>query len=81
MQTTNGRPSGELDDADLERELTHLHETRHETFMNGSDDAFKAHTERMLELEAEYAKRFPDRTTPSPLRTREGSREMDGRGA
>ena len=75
-----GKPATELDDADLERELTHLHETRHETFMNGSEDAFQAHTDRMLELEAEYAGRFPDRTTPEALRTREGSREMDGRG-
>ena len=77
---TTGKPATELDDADLERELTHLHETRHETFMNGSEDAFQAHTDRMLELEAEYASRFPDRTTPEALRTREGSREMDGRG-
>ena len=81
MQTTTGVPATELDDADLERELTHLHETRHETFMNGSDDALQAHTERMLELEGEYVRRFPDRTSADPLRTREGSREMDGRGA
>ncbi len=75
-----GKPATELDDADLEREVTHLHETRHETFMNGSEDAFQAHTDRMLELEAEYANRFPDRTTPDELRTRAGSRELDGRG-
>lgn len=81
MQTTTGVPASELDDADLERELTHLHETRHETFMNGSGDALTAHTERMLELEGEYGRRFPDRTAADPLRTREGSREMDGRGA
>ncbi len=81
MATTTGVPATELDDADLERELTHLHETRHETFMNGSEDALQAHTERMLELEGEYTRRFPDRTAADPLRTREGSREVDGRGA
>ena len=81
METTTGVPATDLDDADLERELTHLHETRHETFMNGSEDAFQAHTDRMLELESEYAGRFPDRTSAEPMRTREGSREMDGRGA
>jgi len=81
MTTSTRRPGTELDDADLERELEHLHETRHDTFMKGSADAFQAHTDRMLELESEYADRFPDRTTPDPLRTRDGSREQDGRGA
>ena len=38
------------------------------------------HTERMLALEEEYARRFPDRTRPDALRTREGSRKADGRG-
>lgn len=81
MATTATRvTAGELDDSTLERELEHLHETRHETFMNGSADALEAHTERMLELEQEYARRFPQRTAPDALRTREGSRELDGRG-
>lgn len=79
--TTRGVPAQELEDSALERELEHLHETRHETFLNGSGDALEAHTERMLELEQEYARRFPQRTSPDALRTREGSREMDGRGA
>lgn len=79
--TARGVPSAELDDADLEREVTHLHETRHQTFLNGSADALKAHTERMLELEAEYARRFPASTQPDPLRVRDTSRELDGRGA
>jgi hypothetical protein len=78
--TTQGIPAQELDDSALERELEHLHETRHHTFLNGSGDALEAHTERMLELEQEYARRFPERTAPDPLRTREGSRELDGRG-
>jgi len=79
-RTQEGIPARELDDSTLERELEHLHETRHETFLNGSADALEEHTERMLALEEEYARRFPDRTRPSMLRTREGSREMDGRG-
>lgn len=81
MQTETGVRAGELSDEDLERELGHLHETRHETFLNGSDDALQAHTERMLELEGEYRRRFPQKTEPDQLRTREGSREADGRGA
>lgn len=79
-RTQEGIAASELDDSTLERELEHLHETRHETFLNGSSDALQAHTERMLELEAEYARRFPERTQPDQLRTREGSREVDGRG-
>jgi len=78
--TATGMPASELEDSTLERELEHLHETRHETFMNGSADALEVHTERMLELEQEYARRFPQRTSPDQLRTREGSREADGRG-
>jgi hypothetical protein len=79
--THRGRPAGDLGDDDLTREVNRLHETRHETFLNGSADALKAHTERMLELEAEYARRFPDRTQPDPLRVRNTSRQMDGRDA
>lgn len=80
MATTTGVRASELEDSALERELEHLHETRHETFMNGSADALEQHTERMLELEQEYARRFPQRTAPDQLRTREGSRQADGRG-
>ena len=78
-KTEHGIPAHELDDSTLERELEHLHETRHETFLNGTADALQVHTERMLELEQEYARRFPGGTQPEPLRTREGSRAMDGR--
>lgn len=79
-RTQEGIPARELDDSALERELEHLHETRHETFLNGSADALEEHTERMLALEEEYARRFPDRTQPDMMRTREGSRRADGRG-
>ena len=73
-----GIPPSDLADDDLEREVTHLHETRHETFLNGSEDALQAHTERMLALEAEYLRRFPDRAAPDPMRVRATRREMSG---
>jgi hypothetical protein len=69
----------ELDDQTLERELRQLYATREETFFNGSRDALLNHTERMLQLEQEYANRFPDRTRPDALRTRRGSRTQAGR--
>jgi hypothetical protein len=74
----SGLAPGELDDQSLERELRHLYTTREETFFNGSDHALDHHTERMLQLENEYRKRFPDRTRAEPLRTREGSRARAG---
>jgi hypothetical protein len=73
-----GVPASELSDEDLERELTHLHETRHDTFMAGSTEALKHHTDRMLELEAAYAERFPDRIAPDPLRLRDTNRQAAG---
>ena len=75
---TMGIPPAELDDDDLERELRHMHETRHETFMNGSADALRHHTERMFALEEEYARRFPDRIAPDAHRLRSTSREFSG---
>jgi Family of unknown function (DUF6158) len=68
----------DLDDAALERELRHLYETRSDTFFHGSRQALLNHTERMLELEREYASRFPERTTPHELRTRKGPRARAG---
>lgn len=70
-----------LDDAALERELRYLYSTREETFFRGSRQALLNHTERMLQLEREYANRFPARTKADPLRTRRGSRERAGRPA
>jgi hypothetical protein len=67
-----------LSDDVLARELATLHATRHETFLEGSDDALAAHTKRMLLLEGEYLRRFPDRNAPHPLRTRAGSRAAAG---
>jgi hypothetical protein len=65
-----GIPPSQLSDDDLERELTHLHETRHETFLHGTEDALETHTKRMLEMEAEYLRRFPERVQPDPRRVR-----------
>ena len=52
----------QLEDAELERELRQLYATREETFFHGSRQALLNHTERMLQLEREYAHRFPERT-------------------
>ena len=72
-----GVPPEQLSDEDLERELQHLHETRHDTFLHGSEDALKAHTARTTELESEYLRRNPDRVIDA-RRTRHGSREQAG---
>lgn len=71
-----GIPAAELSDADLERELAHAHahEKRHDTFLHGSDDALRAHTERTGELEAEFVRRHPQRQVDL-RRTREGRRD------
>src|SRR6478735_7940880 len=68
-----GVPASELSEQDLLRELAHLHETRHETFLHGSDDALGTHYRRTLELEAEYVRRHPGRDI-DPDRLREGAR-------
>ncbi|MCM3887109.1 DUF6158 family protein [Frankia sp. R82] len=73
-----GIPAPALTDDDLTRELRHLHRTRHDAFLTGSEDAFETHTARMLELEQEYLRRFPDAASPDPLRTRAGRRRAAG---
>ncbi len=72
-----GVPAENLSDEALERELKHLHETRNDTFLHGSDDALEFHTRRTLELEQDYLRRNPDRV-PDARRTRTGSRELSG---
>lgn len=67
----------DLTDEALERELYHLHETRHDTFLHGSEDALAFHTARMQELEQEYLRRNPDRVIDA-RRTRIGNRELAG---
>jgi Family of unknown function (DUF6158) len=73
-----GVPPDEVSDSDLHRELAHLHETRHETVLHGTEDALEVHTKRMLALEQEFLRRFPLESAPDPLRTRAGSREQAG---
>ena len=72
-----GVAASELTDEALERELAHLHETRHDTFLHGSEDALSFHTRRTGELEQEYLRRTPDRVIDA-RRTRIGSRELSG---
>jgi uncharacterized protein DUF6158 len=74
----HGVAPADLDDDDLRREVAHLHETRHDTLLGGSEDALQAHTHRMLALEEEFLRRFPAEGAPDPLRTRAGSREAAG---
>jgi hypothetical protein len=68
-----GVPPSELSEVDLRRELQHVHETRNETFLHGSQDALDSHTRRTAELEAEYLRRFPEREV-DPERLRSGAR-------
>ena len=56
-----GVPADQLTDESLERELEHLHQTRHDTFLHGSEDALALHTTRTTELEQDYLRRNPDR--------------------
>ena len=75
--STEGIAAGSLADDDLDRELEHLHETRHEVFLHGSAHALLRHTERTAELEAEYLRRNPAREV-DPQRLRAGARMRDG---
>lgn len=75
---SHGIAPQDLDDEDLRREVAHLHETRHDTLLGGSESALAAHTERMLTLEREFLRRFPEDSAPDPRRTRAGSRKSAG---
>ncbi len=72
-----GVPAEQLSDEALERELKHLHETRHDTFLHGSEDALHFHSARTHQLEQDYLRRNPDRVIDA-RRTRHGSRELSG---
>ena len=78
---SHGISPHELADDDLRRELAHLHETRHDTVLGGSESALRTHTERMLGLEEELLRRFPHDGAPDPMRTRAGSRDAAGQAA
>jgi hypothetical protein len=57
-----GRPAAELSDEELETQGKQLHDSRNWVFLHGSAAQFETHTQRMLELEQEYLRRFPKRT-------------------
>ncbi|MEV7449440.1 DUF6158 family protein [Streptomyces nigra] len=75
--TMTGVDPGRLDDQQLMKELETIHRTRHDTLLYGSNDALRAHNERMAQLEGEYLRRNPGRLVAAG-RTREGARERDG---
>ncbi|MEU2711849.1 DUF6158 family protein [Streptomyces sp. NPDC007205] len=72
--TMTGVDASRLDDQQLMKELETIHRTRHDTLLYGSNDALRAHNERMAQLEGEYLRRNPRRLV-SAGRTREGARE------
>lgn len=57
----HGIPGTELSDEDLERELAHAHEKRHDIFLTGTADQLHNHSTRTHELEQAYLERFADR--------------------
>jgi hypothetical protein len=72
--TDHGIEPGDLSDDGLTREMTHLHDTRHDAVLSAPEDALETHTTRMLALEGEFIRRFPDRSAIGAMRTRAGSR-------
>ena len=69
-----GVAAAELEDDDLRTELHSIYRTREDTFLNGSQQSLEEHTERMMELEQEFLRRFPRETEPAARRTRSGAR-------
>jgi|GEM_PF-810119 len=57
-----GVPASELSDEDLVQQGNQAHTTRQWVFLHGTAEQFRRHTERMLELEQEYLRRYPKRT-------------------
>jgi hypothetical protein len=74
----DGIPATDLDDEELDRELAHLHETRHDVFLHGSAQALSHHTQRTADLEHEYVRRHPGREI-DPERLRSGARARSSR--
>jgi hypothetical protein len=56
-----GIPAEELSDDDLDRELAHAHEKRHDIFLHGTVDQLRNHSTRTRELEHAYLRRFADK--------------------
>lgn len=65
MQDAHGADVGiapsQLSDEDVERELAHAHEKRHDIFLTGTADQLMNLTTRTRELECEFLRRFPER--------------------
>jgi hypothetical protein len=55
---SEGIPGADLSDEDLERELKHAHEKRHDIFLDGTVDQLRNHSLRTAELERAYLERF-----------------------
>jgi hypothetical protein len=60
--TEPGITAADLCDDDLAEQGVQLHATRQWVFLHGTAQQFRLHTQRMLELEQEYLRRFPKRT-------------------
>jgi len=73
-----GVTARKLSDQALKRQLRTMWRTREDTVLHGGAHAIATHTHRMLELEYEYISRFQSETTPTPARTRRGSRARSG---
>ena len=58
---SEGIPGSDLSDDDLERELRHVHEKRHDIFVDGTAEQLRNHSVRAQELEQAYLERFADR--------------------
>ncbi|MEV6927820.1 DUF6158 family protein [Dactylosporangium sp. NPDC051485] len=72
--TPIGVPGAALSEADLTRELRHLHDTREEALRHAPERALANHDDRTAELEAEYLRRHPEREVdPRRLRPSEGA--------
>jgi hypothetical protein len=56
-----GIPASELSDDDLERELAHAHEKRHEILLDGTVDQWRNLRARTDDLERGYVQRFVGR--------------------
>jgi hypothetical protein len=67
---SQGIPASKLSDEDLERELTHAHEKRHDIFVGGTVDQLHNHSVRTRELEQAYLQRFADKVTDAQQKAR-----------
>ena len=61
--TEVGIAASDLSDDDLERELGHAHDKRHDIFLDGTADQLINLSNRTRELECEYLRRFGNRVS------------------